>query len=208
VRRRESHHWFSLTCRPLIHLRNVRSKAARISDCSRDYIFAIDLTHPALTRDTATLDKKGMGNSSGRSGTGRLLLGSAGLLLVLALFFIGPVGIVEGLYARLWPRQSPSEVATSFTEKPQISGMSQFRCEDGTDGWDYVCFAVRSKGFVVPPGPVKFGAIGGAMGRQPTLVELPIDGPTPPMEEFMRARAETAETEQTRRTPTAPAGAR
>ena len=142
-----------------------------------------------------------MGNSSRPRGTVDVLLGSAGLLLFLFVFLVGPVPIADGLYhAGLWPRQTPSELATAFNEKSPFGGVGQFRCEDGTQGWDYVCFAVRSNGpnfkFVVPPGPVKFGAIGNSSSTLPTLLELPIDQPTPAMDEFMRAYAERAKTEQ------------
>ena len=131
-----------------------------------------------------------MGIVSGRGGTASVAFGTAGLLVLIFVFLVGPVPIAERLYdAGWWPRDSPSELATSLNERSPFTGVGQYRCEDGTLDWDYLCFAVRANaGFklVVPPGPAKYGVSSGPFASMPTLIELPLDGPTPPLEAVLR----------------------
>ena len=91
----------------------------------------------------------------------------------------------------LLPQWEPSEVAACSTkvmhETPQWSCMIQ--CETGTQGWDFVCVAVRQPPAKTgkPISRVKFGVMNDRFFGPQHPFDLPADKPTTSHEELIEA---------------------
>lgn len=64
------------------------------------------------------------------------------------------------------------------------------RCETGTRGWDFVCFAVREPPAKTgkPPSQVKFGVMNHRVYGPGQPIDLPTDKPTPSYDEVTRPK--------------------
>jgi hypothetical protein len=110
----------------------------------------------------------------------RLLGGSLCLGVAFFLFVFGPLPTAEALYRHgLWPRLTPEELQAELKQRYKITVT---RCEEGTNGWDYICWRPPERAKRTD----KLGVQGSPFGVG-SWVELR-PGPVPSREEY-RTRA-------------------
>ena len=117
----------------------------------------------------------------------QLAFGTIGGIVLVLWFFVGWYPIAEAMYRHhLLPHASAQEVQDALHEARK--GI-RYECEDGTDGWDYICYStlVRNGGEVVR---AKLGGIGNPVSDVPALIALPLDAPTPNRDEYFKAMSE------------------
>jgi hypothetical protein len=129
-----------------------------------------------------------MESRSKHADTPKVLFGSIGVLLLIWVFLFGfPIDTLS----KLLPQWDPSEVATalnaSYARRPWME-IRDFQCETGTQGWDFVCLAVRQPAAKTgkPASQVKFGVMNHRVYGPGQPVDLPTCVPTLSYDEVHR----------------------
>lgn len=114
------------------------------------------------------------------------------LILLISFLWLGWAWPLQLLYElHLWPHPRPDQVV-SYLERR--SPGDSFRCEEGTGGWEFVCYAERRPRVLPKIGTVgtlrreKYGVWSNVFTPVVAMHTLPLDQPTPSREEYLRSR--------------------
>jgi hypothetical protein len=118
-----------------------------------------------------------------RNESGGVSLKAIGLMCLLGVMLIGLPRIREYLYhAGLSGHWTPEDVENFFQDLDHRAGAggTTYKCEAGTQGWDFVCDSISPEGR-----HRKSGIMSSAMYPIAWVGALPMNEPTPSKEEYL-----------------------
>ena len=116
------------------------------------------------------------------------------VILLISCLWLGWAWPLQLLYdLHLWPHPGPDQVVAYL--KSHAPPDDSFRCEPGTGGWEFVCYAERRPRVLPKIGTVgtarqeKYGVWSNVFTPVVAMHNLPLDQPTPSREDYLRARS-------------------